>query len=161
MPMLGSPPPDSLSPTLQQITDLRLAASQMTGATRRAFQAAMTLKYCDGNARRAEDIFGWGRQNIEVGLAEKRTGIACLSLHAPFSGRRPWEERYPQAAEALVELALAHSQQDPTFRTTLSYTRLTAKTAREGLRQTGVPEEALPGLSTMAVILNVTVQCVK
>src|SRR5256885_7815452 len=92
----------SLTPS--QIHDLRLAASQMTGATRRAFQAEMTLKYCDGNARRAEDIFGWGRQNIEVGLAEKRTGIVCLSLHAAFSGRQRWEDQYPEAAEALVEL---------------------------------------------------------
>ena len=61
----GSTPPVSMSPTLQQIADLRLAASQMTGATRRAFQAEMTLKYCDGNARRAEDLFGWGRHNLQ------------------------------------------------------------------------------------------------
>jgi hypothetical protein len=53
-----------------------------------------------------------------------------------------------------VDLALAHSQQDPTFRTTVSYTRLTAKTAIEGLRQQGIEEAALPAPSTMAVILN-------
>ena len=35
---------DSLGP--EQITDLRLAASKMTGATRRAFEAEMALKYC-------------------------------------------------------------------------------------------------------------------
>lgn len=126
----------------------------MTGATRRAFQAEMTLKYCDGNARRAEDLFGWGRQNIEVGLAEQRTGIECLSLHAAFSGRPRWEEQYPEAAQALRELAVAHSPQDPTFRTTISYTRLTAKTALEGLRQKGIEEAILPAPSTMAVILN-------
>jgi len=114
----------------------------------------MTLKYCDGNARRAEDLLGWGRQNSEVGLAEKRTGIACLSLHAAFSGRPRWEEQYPEAAQALRELALAHSQQDPTFRPTVSYTRLTAKTALEGLRQKGIEEAALPAPSTMAVMLN-------
>jgi hypothetical protein len=39
----------------------------------------MALKYGDGNARRAEDIFGGGRHNIAVGLAEKRTGIVGLS----------------------------------------------------------------------------------
>ncbi len=150
----GSTPPVSMSPTPQQIADLRLAASHMTGAPRRAFQAEMTLKYCDGNARRAEDIFGWGRQNIEVGLAEKRTGIVCLSLHAVFSGRRRWEDQYPEAAEALVALALAHAQQDPTFRTTMSYTRLTAKTAIAGLRQQGIEAAILPAPSTMAVILN-------
>ena len=152
--MFGSTPPASLSPTLAQIADVRLAASHMTGATRRAFQAEMTLQYCEGNARRAEEVFGWGRQNVEVGLAEKRTGIVSLSLHAAFSGRLRWEEQYPQAAEALVELALAHSQQDPTFRTTVSSTRLTAKTAIEGLRHTGLEDAALPAPSTMAVILN-------
>lgn len=144
----------SMSPTPQQIADLRLAASQMTGATRRAFQAEMTLKYCEGNARRAEAVFGWGRQNIEVGLAEKRTGMVCLSLHAAFSGRQRWEQKYPEAAAALIELALAHWQQDPTFRTTVSYTRLTAQSAIEELRQKGIEEAMLPAPSTMAVILN-------
>jgi hypothetical protein len=77
-----------------------------------------------------------------------------LSLHAACSGRRRWEERYPEAAEALVDLALAHAQQAPTFRTTVSYTRLTANTAMEGLRQKGMEEAILPAPSTMAVILN-------
>ena len=35
-----------LSPS--QSTDLRLAASKMTGPKRRAFEAEMTLKYCGG-----------------------------------------------------------------------------------------------------------------
>src|ERR671911_1693932 len=96
--MFASTPSASLSPTPQQIADLRLAATQMTGATRRAFQAEMTLKYCEGNARLAEDVFGWGRHTIEVGLGEKRTGIVCLSLHAAFSGRVRWEDQYPEAA---------------------------------------------------------------
>jgi hypothetical protein len=152
--MFASTPSASVSPTPQQIADLRLAASHMTGATRRAFQAEMTLKYCDGNARHPEEVFGWGRQTVEVGLAEKRTGIACLSLHAAFSGRPRWEEQYPEAAQALIELALSHSQQDPTFRTSVSYTRLTAQRAIEGLRQQGTPEAVLPAPSTMAVILN-------
>jgi Rhodopirellula transposase DDE domain len=152
--MFASTPSASVSPTPQQIADLRLAASHMTGATRRAFQAEMTLKYGDGNARRAEEVFGWGRQTVEVGLAEKRTGIACLSLHAAFSGRPRWEDQYPEAAQALIDLALSHSQQDPTFRTSVSYTRLTAQRAIEGLRQQGTPEAVLPAPSTMAVILN-------
>lgn len=152
--MFTSTPSVSQSPTPQQIADLRLAASHMTGATRRAFQAEMTLKYCEGNARRAEAVFGWGRHNIEVGLAEKRTGLECLSLHAAFSGRQRWEEKYPEAAAALIELALAQAQQDPTFRTTVSYTRLTAQSAIEELRQKGIEEAMLPAPSTMAVILN-------
>ena len=152
--MFTSTPSVSQSPMPQQIADLRLAASHMTGSTRRAFQAEMTLKYCEGNARRAEAVFGWGRQNIEVGLAEKRTGLECLSLHAAFSGRQRWEVKYPEAAAALIELALASSQQDPTFRTTVSYTRLTAQSAIDELRQKGIEEAMLPAPSTMAVILN-------
>jgi hypothetical protein len=108
----------------------------------------------DGNARRAEAVFGWGRQNIAVGLGEKRTGLECRSLHAAFRGRRRWAEQYPEAAAALIELALAQVQQDPTWRTTVSSTRWTAKTAMAGLRQQGSEEAVLPAPSTMAVILH-------
>ena len=144
--------PSSLTPS--QIHDLRLAASKMTGATRRAFQAEMTLKYCHGSARLAETIMGWSREAVEVGLAEHRTGIICLDAHAAFSGRKRWEEQYPEAAEALRQLAEAHAQQDPTFRTTLAYTRLTAAAAREALQAHGIAVEQLPSPSTMAEVLN-------
>jgi Rhodopirellula transposase DDE domain len=126
----------------------------MTGATRRAFQAEMTLKYCHGSPRLAETILGWSRETVEVGLAEQRTGVICLGAHAAYSGRKRWEEQYPEAAEALRQLAEAHAQQDPTFRTTLAYTRLTAKAAGEALRARGIPADQLPSPSTMAEVLN-------
>ena len=140
--------------SLSQIADLRLAASQMSGPKRRAFEAEMTLKYCGGNPLLAETIFGWGRHTVEVGLAERRTGIICLGAQAAFSGRNRWEEEHPEAAEALRRLAEAHAQQDPTFRTTLAYTRLTAKAALEALRAQGYQEDQLPSPSTMAEVLN-------
>ena len=137
-----------------QIVDLRLAASKMTGATRRAFQAEMAWKYCGGNPLLAETIFGWGRHTVEVGLAERRTGIRCLGAQSAFSGRKPWEATQPEAAEALWRLAEAYAQQDPTFRTTLAYTRLTAKAALEALRAQEYSEDQLPSPSTMAEVLN-------
>jgi hypothetical protein len=137
-----------------QIADLRLAASKMTGPTRRAFQAEMTLKYCGGNPLLAETIFGWGRHTVEVGLGERRTGIMCLGAQSAFSGRKRWEDTHPEAAEALSRLAEAHAQQDPTFRTTLAYTRLTAKAALEALGAQGYSAEQLPSPSTMAEVLN-------
>jgi hypothetical protein len=82
-------------------------------------------------------MFGWGRHTVEVGLAERRTGIICLGAQAAFSGRHRWEDQHPEAAEALRHLAEAHAQQDPTFRTTLASTRLTAKAAVEALRAQG------------------------
>jgi hypothetical protein len=142
----------SLSPS--QITDLRLAASHMTGAKRRAFEAEMTLKYCDGNPLMAEAVFGWGRQTVALGLAERRTGIMCLGAQSACSGRKRWEEQHPQVAQALRQLADAHAQQDPTFRTSLTYTRLTAQAALKALREEGYSEEQLPSPSTMAEVLN-------
>jgi len=142
----------SLSPS--QIGDLRLAASKMTGPHRRAFEAEMTVKYCGGNPLLAEAIFGWGRQTVALGLAERRTGLICLGAQAAFSGRKRWEERQPQAAQALRQLADAQAQQDPTFRTSLTYTRLTAQAALRALRDQGYSEDQLPSPSTMAEVLN-------
>lgn len=144
----------SLRPTASQVEDLRLAASKLKGAARRAFQAEMTLKYCEGNPRLAESIFGWGRQTVGLGLAEKQTGLVCVGAQSGFGGSRKWEERYPEAAATLVSIAEAHSQQDPSFTTSIAYTRLTAPEALRQLQAQGVPDGQLPALSTMAVILN-------
>ena len=137
-----------------QIEDLKLASSTMSGADRRSFQAAMTLKYCRGNARQAERVLGWNRDTVELGLHEQRTGITCLGAQAACCGNGRWEEKYPVVAEALWALAESHCQQDPTFRGTLSYTRLTAAEALQQLRAQGFPEDALPSPSTMAEVLN-------
>lgn len=140
--------------TPSQIADLRLAASTMTGWKRRTFEAEMALKYCEGNPLQAETIFGWSRRTVALGLAERRTGIRCLGAQSACSGRKRWEDTQPEAADSLRQLADAHAQQDPTFRTTLAYTRLTAKTAREALRAQGYGETQVPAPSTMAEVLN-------
>ena len=114
----------------------------------------MTLKYCEGNPLMAEAVFGWGRQTVALGLAESRSGIICLGAQAAFSGRKRWEEQQPQAAQALRQLADAHAQQDPTFRTSLPSTRLTAQAALQALRAQGYSAEQLPSPSTMAAVLN-------
>ncbi len=102
---------DSPILTPEHPKDIRLAARKMKGRGRRAFQAEMTLKYCNGKARQAEEIFGWGRKTVETGLGEKRTGIISLGSQAIYSGRKRWEEQHPEAAEALRQLAEAHAQQ--------------------------------------------------
>jgi len=137
--------PPALTPS--QMQDLRLAASKMTGAARRALQAEMTLKYCRGSARLAATILGWSREAVAVGLAEHRTGLLCLGAQSACSGRKRWEEQAPEAAAA-------HAQQAPTFRTTLAYTRFTAKAAGEARRAQGVAEEQLPSPRTMAEVFN-------
>lgn len=140
--------------TPSQIADLRLAASKLSGPKRRSFEAAMTLKYCEGNPLMAEAVFGWGRQTVALGLAERRSGLICIGAQAAFSGRKRWEAQQPQAAQALQQLADAHAQQDPTFRTSLTYRRLTAQAALQALREQGYTHGELPSPSTMAEVLN-------
>ena len=147
-----SAPPEPLDES--RISDLRLAARQMTGAKRRAFQAEMTMKYCNGSARLAESRFGWNRKSVTVGLAEQRTGIRCQGAQSGLGGNKRWEEKHREAAAALKHLAEAHAQQDPSFMSSIAYTRLTAAEALAQLKAQGFDTDQLPGASTMATILN-------
>lgn len=137
-----------------QIEDLCLAASHMSGAKRRAFQAEITLKYCNGSARQAEGQFGWSRRTVSVGLAEKRTGVTCQGAQSARCGNKRWESRQPEAARALEQLAEAHAQQEPSFSSSIAFTRLTAAEALRQLKAQGFSDEQLPAASTMAVVLN-------
>jgi hypothetical protein len=146
---------DSLPlPSPSHMADLCLAASNMTGPTRRAFEAEMTLKYGGGNPLMAEAVFGWGRQTVALGLAERRTGIMCLGAQSACRGRKRWEQRQPQVAEALRQLADVQAPQAPTLRTSLTYTRLTAQAALAARRAPGDREERWPAPSTMAEVLK-------
>jgi hypothetical protein len=140
--------------TASQIEDLRLASAQMSGARRRRFQAEMTLKYCAGSARKGESVFGWKRSSIETGLGEKRSGLECIGAQGRFSGIQCWETKEVEAAAVLRQFAEAHAQQDPTFNSTIAYTRLTAAAAIAHLRREGFSPEQLPSPSTMSLVLN-------
>ena len=145
---------DGLCLEESHVEDLRLAAAKMLGAPRRAFEAEMVLKYCGGCAHRGEGVFGWSRHTIELGLAEKRTGVICIGAQEAFCGNKQWEEKHPETAAALWTLAEPQAQQDPSFRSTLTYTRLTAKEALSQLRARGFADKDLPSPSTMADVLN-------
>src|SRR5262245_12480587 len=51
--------------TPSHIADLRLAASTMTGRTRRALQGELALQYGGGIPLLADTLFGWGRHTVE------------------------------------------------------------------------------------------------
>jgi hypothetical protein len=144
----------SPQPSEEQIAEFRFAASKMHSAERRAFVAEIALKYGKGSARQTEQVFGWGREMVETGLGEKRTGVVCVGANASFSGNKCWEEKHPEAAADLRRLAEEHAQQDPSFRSTIAFTRLTAAQALWQLRQLGYTPEELPASGTMAKILN-------
>ena len=144
--------PKDLMP--EQIADIRLAASRMSGAQRRSFMADMSLKYCGSSPRLTETVFGWSRDTVEIGLGEKRTGILCIGFQSSRCGNKPWEEKHPDMAEFLCKIAEEQSQQDPTFQSSMAFTRLTAQSALNALADAGFSKSGLPSLSSMANILN-------
>jgi len=77
-----------------------------------------------------------------------------MGAQSGYGGAKRWEEKQPEAAAVLLCLAESHAQQDPTFQTTIAYTRLTAQEALKYLQNQGFSEEKLPAASTMALILN-------
>jgi hypothetical protein len=137
--LLSNPEAEQL--TRSQIEELRLASSKLSGAKRRGFQAQMCWKYCEGSARLTETVFGWNRATVKLGLAEQRSGITCVGAQANASGTKRWEERHPQVAQALRELAESHGQQEPTFSSSIAYTRLTPAEALKQLEQQGFAVE--------------------
>jgi len=136
------------------IITLKDAASKLTGAKRREFQAQVALDYLDGSARQAERVFGWWRKTVELGLHELRTGIICLD-NASARGNRRTEEKLPALEHDIRALAEPQSQQDPKFQSPFQYTRITAKAMRQALiDQKGWKSEDLPCEKTIGNILN-------
>jgi hypothetical protein len=111
---------------------IRLAARKLTGFQRRQFQAEMAIKYCRSDPRCAERVFGWGRDAVNTGLNELRTGIRCVENYAT-RGRPRSAEKSPQLVQEIHALVEAKTQADPKFQTPLAYTRITAKAVREQL----------------------------
>lgn len=131
---------------------MKSAARKLTGFRRRQFQAEVTRQYCQGSARRAERIFGWGRAAVETGLGEQRTGIRCLDNFSD-RGRRKTEERHPELVEQIHAIAGPESQADPKFQTPLAFTRITAKAVREQLLARGL-DAATPAERTVYDVLH-------
>ncbi len=71
----------------------------MQGAKRRSFQAEITEKYFNDSARIAERVFGWGRNNVGLGQAERRTGIECIGAQSGYSGAKRWEPKNRRSIE--------------------------------------------------------------
>ena len=132
--------------------DILLASRKLTGFRRREYLAAMALKYCDGSARRAERLFGWGRAAVETGLSERRTGIRCLDNFSA-RGRHKSEENNPELLGQIYALVEPESQADPKLQTPLAYTRITAKAVHEHL-VANAAATPVPAERTVSDMLN-------
>lgn len=133
---------------------LRSAARRLTGLQRRLFLAEVTLQLCDGNSRRAERRFCWGRETIDKGLHELQSGIHCLE-NFQARGRPRLEDENPQLGQDIRELAELHTHADPELKSDRRYANLAAEEMLTLLQtKKGYAKEALPSVRTMRDILN-------
>jgi len=144
--------------TMEESTDrldalIRSGARRLTGFKRRAFQAEVAVEVCGGNARQAERRFGWGRDTVEKGLHERRTGLRCLEDFVA-RGRQRVEDRDPRLAADIRAIAEPHTYADPSLKSSRRYTNLSAAEVRTALIARGHAEADLPAERTMRDILN-------
>lgn len=132
---------------------IKSAARKLTGFKRRQFMAEMALKYCDGSARKAETVFGWGREAVHTGLHENRTGLRCVE-NFQARGRKRTEEQSPQLAEEIRRVVEPQAQADPKFQTPLAFTRITAQAVRHELLNNEDLRPVVPSRQTIGEILN-------
>jgi len=128
-------------------------AERLTGHQRRLFLAEVTLKVCDGNARKAERRFGWGRETVAKGLCELQHGVRCLENFSA-RGRPRMEAKTPQLAQDIRAIVEPHTQADPELKSERRYSNLSAAEVLEALQTKGYATDNLPSERTMRDILK-------
>ena len=142
--------------TASMVDSIRSAAKKLTGFPRRQFQAEMAVKYCDGSARHAETVFGWGRDTVKKGLHELHTGERHPD-HFSARGRHKTEDCFPEIVQHIHALVEPESQADPKFQTPFAFTRVTAEAVHQQLiirfgTRDGGP--SIPAVRPLRDILN-------
>jgi len=119
---------------------------------RRRAMGDVALVLLDGKYRVAEDVFGWGRSAVQVGINEFKTGISCVNdLSTRVKPRT--EEKNPKLLVDIHNIMEPHSEADSHLRTTLLHTNMTAKTVYDALVEKGWSAESLPTVRTISNIL--------
>jgi hypothetical protein len=133
---------------------LQQGVKRLKGHERRLFMAEVTLKLCDGNPRKAERRFGWGRETVDKGLHELQQDMRCLERFSA-RGRRRLEDKNPQLAEDIRAIVEPHTQADPELKSARRYSNLSAANVLEALQiKKGYAKENLPSQRTMRDMLN-------
>jgi hypothetical protein len=119
---------------------------------RRSAMGDVVLSLLDGKHRVAEDVFGWGRSVVEVGIKESQTGLLCVN---DISSRlKPkTEEKDPRLLADIRAIMEPHSEAESHLRTTLLYTNMTAQAVYDALVEKGWSAESLPTVRTISNIL--------
>jgi hypothetical protein len=119
---------------------------------RRRAMGDVALVLLDGRHRVAEDVFGWGRSVVQVGINEFKTGISCVNdLSTRIKPKT--EDKRPELLIEIHKIMEPHSEADSHLRTTLLYTNMTANTVYDALVEKGWSTESLPTVRTISNIL--------
>ncbi len=81
-------------------------------AERHQSMAQVTVDLLDGRPRVAEEVFGWSRSTVELGMHELRTGIRCLN-DISNRHRTRTEDNYPEILQDIHAILEPESQADP------------------------------------------------
>ncbi len=119
---------------------------------RRRAMGDVTLLLLDGKHRVAENVFGWRRSAVEVGLNEFQTGISCVNdISARLKPKT--EEKNPKLLAEIHAIMEPNSESGSSLRTTLLYANMTAKAVYDALVEKGWTSESLPTVRTISNIL--------
>ncbi len=120
---------------------------------RRSAMGDVALALLDGKHRVAEDVFGWGRTVVEIGIKEFQTGLLCVN---DLSERQKpkVEEKNPALLAEIRAIMEPHSESESHLRTTLLYTDMTAQAVYNALLEKGWSTESLPTVRTISNILT-------
>lgn len=120
---------------------------------RRRAMGDVTMVLLDGKRRVAENVFGWNRRAVDLGIHEYQTGIACVN-DISTRVKPKTEDKHPKLLAEILTIMEPHSESESSLRTTLLYTNMTAKTVHEALVQKGWSEQSLPSVRTISNLLN-------
>src|SRR5450830_1903830 len=93
---------------------------------RRSAMGDVALSLLEGRVRVAENVFGWNRGAVRLGMEESRSGILCVNDLSSRRKPKP-EEKSPRLLGDIVAVMDPQSQAEGHLRTTLLYTKMTAK----------------------------------
>ena len=132
---------------------IKRTARKLKGHQKREFIAEVTLELLDGNARKAEREFGWGRETVRKGIRELTTSIRCIDNYSARGNKRT-EERLPGLAEDIRKILKVDGQPHARFRPYFTKGRLMPGAVRNVLiDEFAYKDEELPNINTISNIL--------
>ena len=118
---------------------------QIPNEYRRQAMGDVVQTLLDGKSRKAEDVPGWNRHTVELGINEFRTGIRCISDVSARGKKKVEEDK--QLLRDIERILEPHSESDSHLRTTLLHNNITAKAVRNTLIEIGYSEGELPAVA--------------